>query len=120
MQDVGRPSSDGVGRGEGKASVEFSSPRPTTAVPIAGLSFLRRGSRVATAPMTRHDALACLLREFVFVADPMDDARQVQGLDAVVALVKAVPAVQLEIPDDLGRMATTAAEVAALWSGGGG
>ena len=106
--------------GEGKTSVQLFSPRPTKPVPVVAVAFMTRGARdarVAREPIEPTDALARLLRDVVFVADPADEASQVARLDVCLALLKAAPAVRLEIPDGLDRMATTAAEVATLWSG---
>ncbi len=103
---------------EEKASVDFRSPRPLDAVPIVAVALLERGPRVARERIPAPEALAWLLREAVFVADPADDEAQVARLDACMRLLAAAPAVRLPVPAGLHRMTATAAEVAALWSKG--
>jgi|GEM_PF-7008789 len=104
--------------GDEKASVAFSSPRPPEAVPIVAVALVERGARVAREPSAAPEALAWLLREAVFVADPADDDAQVARLDACLRLLAAAPAVRLVVPAGLDRIVDTAAEVAALWSTG--
>jgi len=108
-----------AGAAGGKGSVPLVTARPAGPVPVVAVAFLERGDRVHREPLPAPEALTRLLRDFVFVADPADDAAQTARLDACLRLLAAAPPVRLVVPSGLDRLPATAAAVAALWSSRG-
>lgn len=99
------------GAAGGKGSAPLRTPRPREAVPVVEVAFLERGDRVLREPLPAPEALARLLRDFVFVADPADDEAQVARLDVCLRLLAAAPPVRWIVPSGIERLGEAVAGV---------
>ena len=101
----------------GKASVRLATAPPVSPTRVAAVVFLARGAAPAQHPMRPADALARLVRDSIFVADPSDDAAQVQRLDAALRLLESAPPVLWTVPEGIDRMRDGLSTLAAPWGG---
>lgn len=101
----------------GKAFVPLKAPDRMARDMVQGVVFLERGREVAYSPMRPADAVARLLKEAVFVADPADDDAHAARLDACMRLVAHAPPFTLVVPDGLDRLRAALPAIAKPWGG---
>ena len=102
---------------EGKSSVTLHTGPGRTPCEVVAVAFLRRGHAASQRAIRPADALTRLLRDAVFVADPIDDAAHVQRLDACLGLLAQAPPVEWTVPDDLTALAEGVRVLGGLWGG---